>query len=307
MAVCFFSRRAYRRAKEKFSNNRAAQTRHVKIDALSDTIGKGSIIDRDQWVDAVIGQANGGDVLCFVHGFNTSQMDMLRRQTKIERNLKAQGFHGTVIAFDWPSNGIDLDYYPDRNDAKKTAPSIIVDGLGPIMNHPAKPKIHLLAHSMGALVVLRGFAATGDGAGGRRRWSVDQVIFAGADLDQKDLGLGVSGSLVMKQRCARLTNYYSESDRVLDLADGLVNGGRKRLGRHGLPDPTEREFDDVDCRAQYDAKVPSGDKTFRGSHTWYFDNTGFARDVADTLSGKPASAIPTRRGVSGRTDQELFG
>ncbi len=62
-----------------------------------------------------------GNIVFFVHGFNTDQWDMLERHRKIRGGLKAHGFRGCVVSFDWPSDGSVLGYNADRRDARLAA------------------------------------------------------------------------------------------------------------------------------------------------------------------------------------------
>jgi esterase/lipase superfamily enzyme len=165
----FFSQRAYNAQTKKFTNNAATLTRFVVIDAqTSGTVSQGD------WLDLVAAQGGRDAVLVFVHGFNTRQTEMLERLGKIEAGLRTEGYRGTVVAFDWPSDGVLTAYDPDRRDAKKVAPHLVGDGILPLLGMPGQPKVHLLAHSMGAYLTLRGFSDFGDSAGGPgAAWGLD--------------------------------------------------------------------------------------------------------------------------------------
>ena len=99
----FFSRRTYNATKKAFTNNAAEKTRYV---TMSDTTPRrGSNLSQADWLDLVRAEGGNTEILIYVHGFNTSQNDMLDRMAKIKAGVKAQGFNGAVIAYDWPSNG----------------------------------------------------------------------------------------------------------------------------------------------------------------------------------------------------------
>ncbi|AZV77009.1 alpha/beta fold hydrolase [Parasedimentitalea marina] len=295
----FFSRRTYNSQKKKFTNNPSAVTRYVNITEQTPDgdIRKGSIVSQDDWLELV--RQDGGDngVLIYVHGFNTSQKDMLDRMAKIEAGLKSNGYKGAVIAFDWPSDGTIFTYDRDRSDAKKVAPHLVGDGILPLLSMSPKPKINLIAHSMGALVVLRAFSDFGDSAGsGNEVWGTEQVMFASGDVDSTWLEKGAWGSLVLKQRSKRFTNYYSGRDRVLALSDGVINGGRDRVGHEGMPKLTAKGHWDIYCNEQYLRDVPKAKQTITYSHRWWFDNDGFYEDLALTIGGDDdAQDMPTRR------------
>ena len=67
----------------------------------------------DSWAKEVMAAAktgtnaaNGaiqGDIVIYVHGFNTPTNTMLERHRLIRKGLEGQGYKGTVVSFDWPS------------------------------------------------------------------------------------------------------------------------------------------------------------------------------------------------------------
>lgn len=302
----YFTRRAYNASKSKFSNNKASLTRYVELPGITDTVTADQILDRDDWAGRVLAAANGGPILCFVHGFNTTQIDMLNRLKKIRDGLSDNGFRGAVIAHDWPSQGTIPGYITDRNNAKKIAPFMVTEGLGPFMAASPGTKLHILAHSMGSLVTIRSFAQTGDG--GSAPWSVDQVMLVSADCDAVEMAKGTGDALVMDKRSARLTNYFSNQDRVLKLGENIVSGGRDRLGFAGMPTPKEPGTVDVACGTRYDQSIDKPANGFEEqtfSHTWYFDDDLFYRDVANTLAGIPTDQMGNTRGILGGTGPDF--
>lgn len=304
----FFSRRTYNAHLKKFTNNPASLTRYVAITGTGpgDQGWSGGILSQGDWLEQVRQAGGDRDVLIYVHGFNTAQSDMLTRMERIETGLRAHGFAGAVVAYDWPSDGSALSYGRDRADAKTVAPHLVSDGVIPLLGLSPRPRVHLLAHSMGALVVLRGFSDFGDGIGpGQGAWRMDEVLFAAGDVDSVWHEKGAWGSLVLSKRSRRFTNYHSGLDQVLALSDGLVNGGRDRVGHVGMPALLAAGHHDVYCNEQYRKDVPPGDRTMLYSHRWWFDNDGFLRDVALTLAGRAAGQMPTRRATN-TTDQALL-
>ncbi|WP_158967430.1 alpha/beta fold hydrolase [Chachezhania sediminis] len=293
----FFSRRTYNAQTQKFTNNPAALTRYVSIsDPGAGGTRKGGIVSRENWLDLVGQEGAANGVLVFVHGFNTSQADMLNRLAKIKAGVAAHGFRGAVVAFDWPSDGAVHAYDRDRSDAKTVAPHLVGDGIVPLLGMSPRPRIHILAHSMGGLVVLRALSDFGDSAGPTRaNWGADEILFASADVDAAWLERGAWGGLVLKARAKRFTNYYCGRDRVLDLSGNVINGGRERVGRVGMPAPRTGGHWDLYANEQYLRDVPDAQRTMTYSHTWWFDNDGFYKDVALTLAGENAETMPTRR------------
>ncbi len=308
MAI-FFSRRTYNASKDKFRKNPSAITRYVSITGTKPGTGgwKDAMFSQSDWLDIVKDAGAAKGVMIYVHGFNTDQDEMLDRMEKIENGLRVQGFEGAVIGYDWPSDGTVFAYKKDKADAKTVAPFLVSDGIVPLLSISPRPKIHLLAHSMGAYVVLRGFSDFGDSVGpGSGGWKVEDVTFASADIDQTWLEKGAWASLVLKHRAKRFTNYYSREDLVLDVSEKIQNGGRERSGRDGMPALVAPGHVDVRCDAQYLRDVKPSKQTQVFSHRWWFENEGYFADLNAVIEGKDAASIATRRAIAGTSDQELF-
>ena len=303
----FFSRRSYNSSTDMFTKNVSSLTRYVSVAGEAPEGGswRGGIIDQADWLDQVSAKMQSDDILIYVHGFNTPQSEMLRRTNKIEDGVRAHGFSGAVVAYDWPSDGSVAKYQSDRNDAKKTATSLVRDGIAPLLALPSRPKIHLIAHSMGAFLTLRALSDFGDSIGpGGTAWSLEQVMFAAADVDQAWMEKGAWGGLILKERSHRFTNYYNGRDEVLNLSGTIVHG-RRRAGRRGLPQTLHARHVDVYCNEQYKRDVPEPDRSITYSHRWWFDNDGFYKDLALTIAGQDENAMPTRR-TTNTTDLALL-
>jgi esterase/lipase superfamily enzyme len=293
----FFSRRAFNASKGRFTQNPATLTRYVRVAAPSGGVSKANILKPDAWFSAVEAEAQTDDVLIWVHGFNTSQARMLDRQRQLAQDLRALGFGGAVVGFDWPSDGQTLRYRSDRNDAKRVANALVTDAILPFRARPRPLKVHVIAQSMGAFVVLRGFAGVGDAPGGGPGWMADEVLFTGADVDAAWLQRGAWGALVIERRSTRLTNYYSTVDSVLELSGEIINFGTDRAGRAGLPKALPANAVDLRCTERYREIAPPG-QNLELSHNWYFQDPRFLADAVMTLEGRADIAMPDRLDVT---------
>lgn len=295
--MLFATRRSYNASKKAFTNNLADLTRYVwvKDQLKSDGSWEGGSIKKDTWFERVQSKAGSRDVLIYIHGFNTTQITNLRRLKQLEDGLASKGYKGSVVAFEWPSNGNPAAYDPDLLDAKKSAPFLVSDLILPFLSGIWKPRVHLLAHSMGGYSVLCGFRDFGDSHGpGTAPWKVDQVAFASADVHRPSMEKGAWGSLVMKHHSKRFTNYYNAKDRVLQ-GSKLLNGTRKRVGSSGLLPPVFNTHLDVSCTSQYERDVSDAQDGFTYSHRWWFESEAFYKDLALTLAGKDGVAEGTRK------------
>lgn len=295
----FFSRRALNRAKNKFSNNPSSLTRYVSVEGTRPKGGKwsASLMDRDDWLAAVQAEASSDDVLIYVHGYNTKQKDMLERHLMIEAGLRAQGYRGAVVSYDWPSNGRTSAYPSDLKDAETVSEYLVEDGILPLLEMAWRPKVHLIAHSMGAFMILDGFSGFGDTNGpGDEPWKVDQILLVSGDAHKRAYEKGTPASLVLRHHSNRLTNYFSTRDEILSLA--FIYHGRERVGLSGMPDLVFPEHIDLYCTEQYLKYKPTTGDEALNSHRWWFENEGFFEDVALTLAGQDETTMPTRRTTS---------
>src|SRR5262249_1513661 len=88
----------------------------------------------------------------FIHGYNVSFENAVRRAAQIAYDLD---FDGPAFLFSWPSTPTLLAYLADRDEG-----AVGADHLRQFLKRvvlPSKPgKVHIVAHSMGAMVLLRG-------------------------------------------------------------------------------------------------------------------------------------------------------
>jgi hypothetical protein len=95
------------------------------------------------------------------------------------------------------------------------------------------------------------------------------------------------------RHCYRLTNYYNGYDQVLQISNVKRIGLAPRVGRVGLPADAPSKAVNVDCSPHFHVTYPDTDLT--NSHSWYFSDATFHRDLAITLKGSiDRSVIPTR-------------
>ena len=248
-----------------------------------------------------------GDLLFVVHGYNMSVADVIQRHRRLKEDLMALGFKGVIASFDWPSGDKALAYLPDRHRAKETAFRLVSDGIAYLsaQQTPACTiNIHVLGHSTGAYVVREAFDDADDKELPNMSWTVSQVLFAAGDVSAASMAAGNGGSASLYRHCVRLTNYSSRHDQVLDLSNVKRLGVAPRVGRIGLPGNAPQQAVNVDCTAHYErltqdsSNIAAEDQPngFVGtkSHSWYFGNRTFTRDLFGVVIGEDRTVIPTR-------------
>ena len=266
---------------------------------------------KTQWFDAVFqaarhgpqNDAPRGDVLFYVHGYNTPQETMLARQRLIREGLEAKGFEGVVVGFDWPAANMALNYVEDRLDAKFTAFRLVGEGIASFarMQRPdCFVNLHILAHSTGAFVVREAFDDADDRPGvAASSWSVSQIMLISADVSQGSLSGGSSKSSSLYRHCVRLTNYHNPFDDVLSLSNVKRVGVSPRAGRIGLPHDAPGKAVDVNCGPHFDANRAAFAGQSFAAHTWYFHDQVFLEDVLHTVRGDVDRREIVTRAVAG--------
>lgn len=264
-------------------------------------------IKKTEWINKLIemskkGTHTGvaeGDIVIYIHGFNNATKDVLRRLRSLKKGLKAQGFDGAVVAFDWPSADKALNYLEDRLDAKQSAFRLVTEGISSfaaLQTPECRINTHLVAHSMGAYVVREAFDDADDRpAIAARSWSVSQIIFLGADVSAGSMEEGRSKTSSLYRHCVRLTNYFNPFDNVLTLSNVKRIGVSPRAGRVGVAAPEPQKLVDLNCGPFFEkhgSKVRGADDS---PHNWYFSDKTVMKDMALTLAGDiDREKIPTR-------------
>lgn len=254
---------------------------------------------KSEWVKKVLAQAVSstnprtgnptGDIVIYVHGFNTTQTTMLERHRKIRKGLEAVGFQGAVLSFDWPSDDQTLNYLEDRWDAKLTAYQLVKEGIVRFVKHQKEDceiNVHILAHSMGCYVVREAFDHADDMPHvAANSWSASQVILLSADVSSGSLREGNPKCSSLYRHCVRLTNFFNPFDDALKLSDIKRIGVSPRAGRIGLPRRHPQKAVNVDCGDYFKANKTRFEKLKNAGHTWYFDDQKLLKDVYQTIMG----------------------
>lgn len=281
----------------------------IKVPRGSALYDASHVIPVKTWVAEVQGLADGdenpnsisptGDVLIFVHGFNNELKEVIARTDDLRTNLKGQGWHGMVVAFDWPSQNSILNYIEDRLTASQVA-LLLVNSCIRVLIAGQKANcltnIHLIGHSTGAYVITEAFEqARKDGTLFKAEWRLGQVALIAADISVDSLGSKAASSQAMMPRINRLTNYSNGSDAVLAVSNAKRFGVSPRLGRKGLPADADPKAVNVDCTQHFNTVDAPTNPDMAYTHAWHFRDPRFGLDLAMTLEGAiDRLAIPTR-------------
>lgn len=281
-------------------------TRFLKIAAAASP-DPGQAIKRKSWLAEVLSLARThedprtgedcGDIVVFVHGYNTTPVASIERHRVFHAGLANAGFKGAFVSFDWPSDNRAINYLEDRSDAKMTALTLVDDCislLAATQYRDCKINLHVVAHSMGAYLVREAFDDADDRpAIANSNWTVSQLCFVAADVSAGSMAANDSRSRSLYRHCVRLTNYQNPYDAALKLSNVKRAGVAPRAGRRGLPDGRPHKAVNVNCGEHYAATFEDADNN---GHSWYFGDAAFLGDLAETLAGdKDRRVIGARR------------
>ncbi len=238
-------------------------------------------------------------VTLFVHGYNNTWKDAVKRYQQIARMLyQGSDSMGVCILYSWPSNGKSYAYLPDRADAASSGPALadilcgFYDWL--VANQEAaaadpskscKAKVSIIAHSMGNYVLQKAMQSAWTRKNRPQLVSLlNQCLLVAADVDN-DLFkggevIGDTDGDAMTSLSYRITALYSGRDSVLGASAGLKHFGKRRLGRSGL----DRNYPIPDNLHQEDCTNYFADDE-KDIHSAYFRNDGVLALMRQLLRG----------------------
>ncbi|MFC3071571.1 alpha/beta hydrolase [Shinella pollutisoli] len=173
-------------------------------------------------------QAEGNNVVVFVHGYNYSYQEAVFRLAQ----LKAEaGAHAVPVLFSWPSQADFRGYVADR-DSTTYARDDLVQLLTMLSRSRSGGRVTVVGHSMGAWLVmeaLRQLRLQGRGDVIARL----QVGLASPDIDVDVFRKQVA---IVGRLSPPLTVLVSNDDRALAVSS-RITGGKPRLGAAKVDDP----------------------------------------------------------------------
>jgi esterase/lipase superfamily enzyme len=243
--------------------------------------------------------ASGRNLLIFIHGFDNSFSDAIKRAAFNRVWFAASGIAAadcTMLAFTWPSLGqaisfpfIERDYDTDQLNAGLSGAAVVafLQQLEPIIAtaRAAGKRVFLLAHSMGnhvlSATVEQWFANRLPGT-----MLFDEVFLAAADEDYDNMSIPTGSGLGrLRQLARRISVLWSVND--VAMAASFVVNHIQRLGYSGpehLHDPSLfalTQFRMVDAGQVNDFPLTA----FDASHQYYRRSPKVRGDIAVTMAG----------------------
>lgn len=218
-----------------------------------------------------MGNKNNNDIFVFVHGFNVTFEDSVRRTAQLAHDL---GYPGIPVAYSWPSQGAATlsGYTTDNNYSDWSVPHLkqfLID----IKKQTHAKKIHVLAHSMGNKVLTKAIK----NANGKEL-NLNQVILAAPDIDSKIFKEQIAPRLLGK--ADKYSMYVSSKDVALILSDNLQGGNRVGLALPGRI-ITIKGIDTIDASSINTSILGLG-------HSYYGDERELMMDIYHVIkNGTP--------------------
>ncbi len=168
-----------------------------------------------------------GRVLVYVHGFKESFFSTARDTAQIKR---LTGFAGPIIHYSWPSQNALLKYAADETNMYWDERNFRVF-LQSLAKLSGTKEIVLVAHSLGARLVLPAIEHVDRNASSSDSSNISNIILASPDIDSQDFERDITEALLSQTRVKagrRITVYASAKDGALALSRRIH--GYPRLG-----------------------------------------------------------------------------
>jgi esterase/lipase superfamily enzyme len=219
-----------------------------------------------------LSQSAKREALVFVHGFNETFEDAVKRTAQIAYDL---AFDGPAIAFSWPSQGSlsPAGYLKDQRNADVSARAL-EELLTRLKGTNRQITIHLVAHSMGNRVLARALEHIGGNVGDAATRPMRDVVMMAPDVDA-DLFRQVAPQIAASAE--RVTLYASSRDAALQAAQQLA--GYPRAGEAGPHIVVVVGVDTIDASAVNTSVLGVG-------HQYYADNSTILSDLFGLIRGR---------------------
>jgi esterase/lipase superfamily enzyme len=214
-------------------------------------------------ISSRVGGSESKAAFVFVHGYNVSFADAVRRTAQISYDI---GFDGAPILYSWPSRGRLAGYTIDENNVDWTEPHLRAF-LDDLASRSGARTIHLIAHSMGNRALTRAFGDMMRDRGPTARAIFRDVVLAAPDIDADIFRTQIVPALVGPD--TRVTLYASSRDRALLASKRVHQYARAGDAGHGLV--LAPGIDTIDA-----SSVDKGDIL---GHSYFSDNRSVLSDL----------------------------
>jgi esterase/lipase superfamily enzyme len=162
---------------------------------------------------------DGKEPLLYTHGYNETFESAAISLAELADGIK---YPGQPVLFSWPSRGALFDYGYDRESALWSRDAL-EDCLTALVQDQSVPRLHLVAHSMGTMLMVETLRQmrTRDGDALDNRFGA--IVLAAPDID---LDLFTASLKRIGPLARRFTVIVSRKDRALELSSAIAGGAR---------------------------------------------------------------------------------
>lgn len=216
--------------------------------------------------------ASKQEILVFIHGYNVSFADAVRRTAQLHHDLQ---FPGKPLCYSWPSAATLSGYSRDEATVGWTVAhleKLLLD----LRERSQAKKVHLIAHSMGNRALVGALERLILRVPSSRDW-LGQVVLAAPDVDGGELSNRYLPTIVPSVQ--RVTLYTSSNDKAL-----IVSSAIHGANRAGVDNPQSLIFRGVET-----VDVSPIDTGLLG-HSYYGENPELIKDLQALVElNQPAS------------------
>lgn len=184
--------------------------------------GIGEVATDSEAVQAFEAAALGRDVLIYVHGYRESFETAALSAAQLSDGI---GFHGITALFAWPSGAATFDYAYDKESAIWSRDAF-EELLQKLSESPSGGRVHIVAHSMGALLTLETLRNLKSSGGTNALGRIGAVVLASPDVDIDVFSKAVNR---LGSESNKITVITATNDRALEISR-RVAGGVVRVG-----------------------------------------------------------------------------
>lgn len=197
------------------------------------------------------------EILFFIHGFNNQPIENVFPNVRnMQSQLNNAGLDVQVVPLVWPCDsdfGVIKDYWDDQDSAEQSGRffsrtiSKLLAWQEENADDPCLKRMHVLAHSMGNRVLMKGLQHWSKHVGrGEIPFLFKNVFMMAADIPNESLEKGEEGSEITKA-AGRVMVYYANDDAAM-VASKVSNVKNRVLSRrlgHTGPEQMSRVPDNV--------------------------------------------------------------
>ncbi|MEM7473026.1 MAG: alpha/beta hydrolase [Pseudomonadota bacterium] len=228
------------------------------------------LMSRDEIVALMKSNSSGinSSTLLFVHGYNTSFEDALRRTAQITHDIE---FSGNSLVFSWPSAAKKRAYPVDKANAEWSV-THLTSVLTTLLENEVSNDVVVIAHSMGSYVLTQALSRIATLRPDFRE-RIRTIILAAPDIDAEVFKRDIAPKITTEDQ--PITVYASSKDNALKASREF--NGYPRLGDIAEVGRPILGVDLIDA-----SKVETG---FWG-HTYFGDNASVIADIYYLIRGK---------------------